>query len=116
MAIIDWEQFNENFQYYDEAIIREVIDMFVEEYDDRISILKKNIEDKDFTNLAFNAHSFKSVIGNYMAPRAFEITRKLEESAKNRSEKEIPEIFFEMNAATHELLIELKDYLQKLKK
>jgi len=116
MAIIDWEQFNENFQYYDKAIIREVIDIFVDEYDDRISKMKKNIEEKDFTNLAFNAHSFKSVIGNYMAPRAYELTRRLEESAKNNPGEAIPEIFIDMCAATNELLVELKDYLQKSEK
>ncbi len=31
MAIIDWEQFNENFQYFDEEIIHEVIENFFEE-------------------------------------------------------------------------------------
>lgn len=113
MAIIDWEQFNENFQYYDKTIIREVIDIFVDEYDDRIRNMKKNIEEKDFTNLTFNAHSFKSVIGNYMAPRAYEITRRLEESAKNNPGEATHEIFIDMCAATHELLTELKDYLQK---
>jgi len=37
MGIIDWDQFHENFQYYEEAIITEVINIFVEEYDDRIN-------------------------------------------------------------------------------
>ena len=83
MAVIDWDQFNENFQYYDKEIIKEVIDIFVDEYDNRIRDLQKNIEEKDFINLAFNAHSFKSVISNYMAPKAYELTRKLEELAKN---------------------------------
>lgn len=66
MAVIDWEQFNDNFQYYDKEIIKEVIDIFVSEYDSRISNLQKDIEEKDYTNLAFHAHSFKGVIGNYI--------------------------------------------------
>jgi len=110
MAQIDWEQFNENFQYYDKEIIKEIIDIFIEEYDDRIKILTKNIGEKDYTNLAFNAHSFKSVIGNYMAPKAYETTRKLEELAKNNGISEIDATFEELKTATGELLSELKEY------
>jgi len=114
MAIIDWDQFNDNFQYYDKGIITEVIDIFINEYDERIRILQKNIDEKDFTNLAFNAHSFKSVIANYMAPKPLELTRKLEEAANKNTENGIPQIFKELKSTTNELLTELKDYLQKL--
>ena len=116
MAIIDWDQFNENFQYYDKDIIKEVIDIFVDEYDVRISNLQKNIDEKDYANLGFNAHSLKSVIGNYMAPRAYELNRRLEELAKNNSYEGINETFAELKNATKELLDELKNYLQNLEK
>ncbi len=114
MAVIDWEQFNENFQYYDKSIIIEVIDLFLEEYEPRITNLEKNIKEKDFESLAFNAHSLKSVISNYMAPSALEITRKLEELGKNQTSEGIDEVFAKLKSITQELLIELKDYVQKL--
>jgi len=112
MAAIDWDQFNENFQYYDKEIIKEVIDIFIDEYDTRISNLKKNIEDKDYTNLAFNAHSLKSVIANYMAPKAYELTRRLEDLAKNKSDEGIDKNFTDLLNETNELLLELKNYLE----
>ena len=114
MAVIDWEQFNENFQYYDKSIIIEVIDLFLEEYEPRIANLGKNIKEKDFASLAFNAHSLKSVISNYMAPSALEITRKLEELGKNQTSEGLDEVFTKLKSITQELLIELKDYVQKL--
>ena len=114
MAIIDWAQFNENFQYYDKEIVREVIDIFVDECDDRINNLQKDIEEKDFTSLAFNAHSLKGMIANYMAPKAVELARKLEELAKNNSEEGINEVFIELKSTTKELLIELEDYLKEV--
>jgi HPt (histidine-containing phosphotransfer) domain-containing protein len=116
MAIIDWDQFNENFQYYDKEVITEVVNIFVNEYDARISTLQKNINEKDYTNLAFHAHSFKSVIGNYMASKAYELARKLEELANNNSEEEIQNTFTELKSATKELHFELKNYLQKTAK
>ena len=115
MAAIDWAQFNENFQYYDKEIIKKVIDIFVDEYDNRISILKKNIEEKDFTNLAFNAHSFKSVIANYMAPKVYELIRKLEDLAKNNYEEGIDDIFTQMMSETKELLFRAKRIPAKIK-
>lgn len=116
MAAIDWTQFNENFQYYDKEIVKEVIDIFIDEYDQRIGNLKKNIEEKDFTNLVFNAHSFKSVIANYMAPKAYQLILKLEDLAKNNSEGGIDEIFMELISETQELLLELKIYLKNNEK
>ncbi len=114
MAVIDWEQFNDNFQYYDKSIILEVINIFFEEYDDRIATLQKNINENDFASLAFNAHSLKSVIANYMAPSAYECTRKLEELAKNNSGDGIKEVFSQLKSTTQELIHELGDYVQKL--
>ena len=112
MAQIDWKQFNENFQYYDKEIIKEVIDIFVEEYDERISTLQKNIDGKDLVNLAFNAHSLKSVISNYMAPYVLELTRTLEDMAKKNQEQQIPETFIELKKVSKELLDELVEYLK----
>ena len=114
MAVIDWAQFNDNFQYYDKSIIIEVINLFFEEYEPRISALQKNIDEKDFTSLAFNAHSLKSVISNYMAPSALEITRKLEELGKNQTTEGLNEVFSRLKSITLELLLELKDYVRNL--
>ena len=114
MAVIEWEKFNDNFQYYDKGIIIEVIDIFVNEYDDRIRKLQENIDENDFAKLAFNAHSFKSVIANYMAPKALELTRKLEDAANKNADDSIQQIFNDLKIASKELLIELKDYLLKL--
>jgi len=113
MAIIDWAQFNENFQYYDKEIINEVVHIFIDEYDDRINKLQKNIDEKDYKNLAFNAHSLKGVIANYMALKAYEPARRLEELANNNSEERIHETFVELKDSTKELYLELLDYLQK---
>jgi HPt (histidine-containing phosphotransfer) domain-containing protein len=113
MAVIDWTQFNDNFQYYDKEIIAEVINIFLEEYENRINSLQKNIDERDYSSLAFNAHSFKSVIANYMAPKAFELIRNLEELGKNNSDNGINEVFMELKSTMQELLLELKDYLQK---
>ena len=112
MAQIDWKQFNENFQYYDKEIIKEVIDIFVEEYDERMSTLQKNIDEKDLVNLAFHAHSIKGVIANYKAPYVVELFQSLEDMAKKNQELQIPETYAKLKIITKELLDELVEYLK----
>jgi len=113
MAIIDWEQFNENFQYYDKETIGLVIENFLEESDDRMYKMEKNIIDRDFENLSFNAHSFKSVIGNFMAPKPYDVCRNLEELAKQKAETDLHVIFTELKTLTNGLKSELVDYQTK---
>jgi HPt (histidine-containing phosphotransfer) domain-containing protein len=112
MATIDWEQFNENFQYYDQDTIREVIGIFFEELEGRLIALEKNIAGNEYVQLAFNAHSMKSVIGNYMAPEPYELCRKIEELAKQGSGDSIPGLYEKFKASCYELKNDLTAYLQ----
>ena len=111
MAIIDKVQFDENFQYYDKETINLVIGNFIEESEERLNSIEKNISEGNFGQLAFNAHSLKSVIGNFMAPEPYEVCRKLEEMAKLKSEIDIHQIFTKLKILTSGLISELKDYL-----
>jgi HPt (histidine-containing phosphotransfer) domain-containing protein len=78
--------------------------------------LQKDIDEKDYTNLAFHAHSFKGVIGNYMAPEVYELGRKLEELAIAKSPEGIHELFDKLKSSSKDLLFELKNYLQNMEK
>jgi HPt (histidine-containing phosphotransfer) domain-containing protein len=113
MATIDWEQFDANFQYYDKEIIFDVIENFFEECEERLNTIEKNIAENDLNQLSFNAHSMKSVIGNFMAPAPHELCRRIEELAKQNSSEGVPLLFSELKRLTYEMTDELKEYLQK---
>jgi HPt (histidine-containing phosphotransfer) domain-containing protein len=113
MAVIDWDQFIENFQYYDRETIAEVIENFFDEYEVRVRTIEKNIAENDLRQLSFNAHSLKSVIGNFMAPEPYELCRQIEELAKQNSLTDIPDLFSELKKQLEELIAELKEYLRK---
>ena len=66
--------------------------------------------------MAFNIHSFKSVIANYMASKSYQLTLMLEDLAKNNSNEGIDEIFTELMDEPQELLLELKVYLKNNEK
>lgn len=113
MAVIDWDQFNENFQYYDKETIQEVIKDFFEETEERMIQLEKIISERDFAKLAFNAHSLKSVIGNFMAPKPYEMCRQLETMGKQNEGNHLEEVFSELKGLIGELTTDLKSYLRQ---
>lgn len=112
--MIDRVKFNENFQYFDNEIIVEIIDIFISEYDERYRNLKKNIDEKDFTQLKFNAHSLKGVIANFMDPVTIEQSRSLDEMAKKNIEAGLKDLFNELEKSSFNLLQELKAIKKEL--
>jgi HPt (histidine-containing phosphotransfer) domain-containing protein len=106
--MIDRQKLNQNFQYFDKETIIEIIDIFFEEYPARIQTMRKNIEDLDFVQLKFNAHSLKGVIANFQDPLCIELSRKLDEMAKNQEKNGLSGVFEDLVAASDKLLEELK--------
>jgi len=110
--MIDRQKFNDNFQYFDKEIIVEIIDIFFSEYDERFEKLQKNVDERDFTQLKFNAHSLKGVIANFMDPVTIELSRKLDEVAKNKEEAGLDKLYEEIKRSAGNL----KDELGRIKK
>ncbi|HTX88434.1 MAG TPA: Hpt domain-containing protein [Bacteroidales bacterium] len=105
--IINRSEFDENFRYFDKEMISEVIGMFIKEYPSRFETMSRNIEEKDFTGLAFNAHSLKSVLASFMAPMPSALAARLEVMAKSGTESGLADLFSELQTATLELVREL---------
>jgi HPt (histidine-containing phosphotransfer) domain-containing protein len=105
--MINRERFNENFQYFDKEIITEIIDIFLAEYDDRYSAIARDIREKDFVKLKFDAHSLKGVIANFMDPVTIDLARKLDEMAKFKEENGLHDLFGELEKASASLKEEL---------
>jgi len=107
--MIDRKKFNENFQYFDKEIVVEIIDIFDSEFNDRFAAIQKSIDDKDFVQLKFNAHSLKGVIANFMDPAAIELSRKLDEVAKMKETHGLQELYNELFSSSKNLREELKE-------
>ena len=105
--MIDRQKLNQNFQYFDKETIIEIINIFFEEYPVRVEKIRKNIEDGDFIQLKFNAHSMKGVIANFQDPVSIELTRKLDEMAKNQQSAGLITVFEDLTIACARLMDEL---------
>lgn len=105
--MIDRQKLNQNFQYFDKETIIEIIDIFFSEYPERVEKIQKNVVDKDFNQLKFNAHSLKGVVANFQDPLTIELSRKLDEMAKNQQSAGLQTVFDDLNNACLKLLDEL---------
>jgi len=105
--MIDRHKLNQNFQYFDKETITEIIDLFFSEYPDRVEKMQQNIDEKNFTQLKFNAHSLKGVVANFHDPVSIDYARKLDDKAKSRDPDGLQELFEELKSACNDLMKEL---------
>ena len=112
--MIDRQKFDETFQYFDNDVILSIIDLYEKELPGRLDTIYKNILEKDFEHLEFNAHSLKSVTGAFMDPVPANLARQLEEIAHNRTDQDLEVIYAELKLASEALLKELKEMKETL--
>jgi len=103
------DSFNETFQYFDKEIVIEIIDIFINEYPERMSNIKQAIDAKDFPNLKFHAHSTKGVIANFTVPHVQELAKKLELAGSEQNLTGVDELFEEFNQQCQLLVDDLKE-------
>lgn len=63
--MINEKNFRDHFSHFDKDIVVEIIDIFLEEYDDRIDKIASFIKKHDLESLRKAAHAFKGVIANF---------------------------------------------------
>lgn len=110
--MIDKEKFKDNYKLFDKEIILEIIDIFINEHQDRLDSIRKNIEDKDCDALRFSAHSLKGVIANFLADEPKELARQLEEKGKNKIPEGLEELYSELQGKVKELVVDLEEIKQ----
>lgn len=112
--MIDREKFLYNFRYFDNSVIIEIIDLFIDEYPGRIDTFNKCLQDKDYPGLKFAAHSLKGVISNFSVPELQEKAKEMEFIAADKmASKDISHEVFEEKYKV--LQQELAVFVQDLK-
>jgi len=112
--MIDWQKYDETFQWYGKDVEIELIGILKEEYDDRMAKIVRNVADRDFEQLKFNTHSLKGSIANYHASEPVELARALEMMAKEGKSEGIDDLLDGLIVSTKALLDELLEHRQAL--
>lgn len=109
MSVIDKQLFDDSFQYFDKEIVAEIIDIFLNEYNDRLKSISDSINQGNFQDLKFNAHSLKGVVANFAAPMVQEKAKMLEQKGTDEDSENLSELYNELESLTLELVEELKE-------
>lgn len=112
--MIDWQKYNDTFQWYGKDVEIELIGILQDEYSDRMAKIAQNVADRDFEQLKFNTHSLKGTIANYQAPEPVELAKELEVMAKEGISEGIDELFVRLQESTNKLMTELLEHRQAL--
>jgi HPt (histidine-containing phosphotransfer) domain-containing protein len=109
MPIIEKDRFRENFQYFDKEVVLDIINIFLDEYHDRINAIRTNIDQKDFDQLRFNAHSLKGVVANFIAPEVQNAARAMEMKGSNKDLNDIDALYSELKEKADVMVEELTE-------
>ena len=106
--MIDKATFNSNYEIFDREIVKEIIDIYISEYPERMINLEKNIKENDLDSLYKNAHSMKGVTANFFDKATEEFARQLESKGKDGDANGLEDIFAELKKASESLVDELE--------
>ncbi len=113
--MINWEKFNELFQYFDKKTIFEVIDLLIDSHEESLAKIRQCIKDRDFPAINKSAHYLKGSVGNFHDPITTDLTLKLMEMGDNKIEEGLEETFAKLPPAVDLLIQELLEYKKKFK-
>jgi len=105
--MINKEKFQENFRYYDNEIIVEVMDIFFNEYADTLEVLEQSIGQLDFATINHKAHALKGVV-SYMSSELSDLCCELEQKGKEKNSNGLSQIYRQLNDGILQLVDELK--------
>ncbi|NPD47696.1 MULTISPECIES: Hpt domain-containing protein [unclassified Lentimicrobium] len=106
--MINKATFNSNYEIFDREIVKEIIDIYIAEYPERMVNLEKNIKENDLESLYKNAHSMKGVTANFFDKETEEFARQLESKGREGDSTGLEEIFEELKKASESLIDELE--------
>lgn len=109
MKVIDKQLFEDTFQYFDNEIVVEIIDIFLNEYLDRLKTIKESIKVSDFEKIKFSGHSLKGVVSNFAAPTVQAVAKKIEDQGTTGEDVNLANDFIELEKLTLELADDLKE-------
>jgi len=105
--MIDRDTFSANYEIFDKEIVKEIIDIYIQEYPDRMTTIEQNIKDNDLENLYKNAHSLKGVTANFFDKDTEEIARTLEAKGREGDSSGLEDLFVQLKETSAKLIDEL---------
>ncbi len=119
--MINKQEFLETYNYIDNEVLVEIIDIFLNEHESRIGKLYSDVKTGDYKALRYDAHAMKGVIANFYAKPAWEIAKTLEDTGSKLIEDpaaydahSLTEMVDTLNSHVHAMAVQLKEIKEEL--
>ena len=107
--MINRADFNNFVDLFDKKFFAEqIIDLFFAIFEDRITMIRRNVADRNFPELVESAHSIKSASGNFWDPVSLKDAETLVQMAREGQADGLDEAFQRFEQSMRLLLEELK--------
>jgi HPt (histidine-containing phosphotransfer) domain-containing protein len=102
------ELFKESYEEFDQEIINEIINLFLEDYPEVLNSLEKAINDSDFQRLTQVAHKYKGTVSAMFDDELKELVQQLELKGKQKNLESAIDLYDEIVVLTNCLSVDLK--------
>ena len=106
---IQFDQLLERVSGNREFIIQ-MLDMFFESGDERLATLSKAFDNRNYTELADQAHKLKGLVGNLSINQAMPVLKELTESAQQENDLHIIKLLAELGRIIAEARIYYREH------
>ncbi|MCF8218050.1 MAG: Hpt domain-containing protein [Bacteroidales bacterium] len=107
-------EFLSTYKAYGDDMIIELIDTFLQDYPEKLSVLNDAIKNKDFETINRYSHSLKGSLGIFSADEARDAAYRLELAGKNNDDSNLNELYAQFDQHLNHLnqeLINIKNEL-----
>jgi HPt (histidine-containing phosphotransfer) domain-containing protein len=87
----------------------EMLDLFFKSSNDRLSLIQKGFDNRNYVELAEQAHKLKGLVGNLSINMAFGLLKDLYQSAVNQDDEQIKKLLPEVSKS----IAEAKDFFNQ---
>lgn len=116
--MIDKQEFDEFYQFYNDNMVVEIIDLFLDEYPGRVIALKENILAKNFGktdgHIGFIAHKLKGLMVYLYDPIPIEYAEAIIDLDDKGISEGMMELYDKLVPAVDDLVLQVKEIRTKL--
>jgi two-component system, sensor histidine kinase and response regulator len=114
-VVFDLESALSRFSY-DREFFATLLDDFLGSLPEKIDELRKSVDQLNYEDISYQAHSLKGVAANFSAIQLSNLTARLDASSKNRSQNEVEQYMRDLEDAASQLQNDAQGILANLEK
>lgn len=108
------DEFLATYKVYGDDMIIELIDTFLQDYPDKLSLLSEAVKNKDFETISSYSHSLKGSLGVFSADNTRDTAYNLELAGKNNDESNLDNLLMQFEQQLDDLSKELNSIKNEL--